>query len=261
MRRAGRWTVAIAAGLLCTAGWVRHEHRPAIARYHPRDAFLRSLPLYVYPAPAGSPPRALVVFLGNDVGFWRPHQRLAERLADHGFDVVGVDLIPVLRRLPADPAARAPRFSGVLTALVSRARAELRAGPAPLLLAGHSAGAEVALWAAAHALRGQAAGVLALSPGERGHLRITLGDRLGREPREAGSFAVADEAAEAPPSVRIALVRGVGDRLGRADAAIERAGGARLHRFAIPLAGHSLRSLVITGPVVEDAAEWLIARR
>ncbi|MBV9109037.1 MAG: hypothetical protein JO306_06505, partial [Gemmatimonadetes bacterium] len=234
MRPARRWTAALVAGLLCTAGWVRHEHRPAIARYHPRDAFLRSLPLYVYPAPAGSQPRALVVFLGNDVGFWRPHQRLAERLADNGFDVVGVDLVPLLRRLPADPAARAALLSGTLTALVSRARAELHAGPAPLLVAGHSVGAEVALWAAAHALRGEAAGVLALAPGQRGHLRTTLGDRLGREPREPGSFAVADEAAQAPPTVRIALVRGAGDRLARADPAIQRAGGPRLRRFAIP---------------------------
>jgi hypothetical protein len=102
------------------------------------------------------------------------------------------------------------------------------------------------------------AGVLALAPGERGHLRVTLADRTDREPHEPGSFDVGRQAALLAPGVRVALVRGAHDRLRRADLRIELAGGGRLRRFIVPFAGHSLRRLAIAGPVIDDAADWLV---
>jgi hypothetical protein len=53
-----------------------------------------------------------------------------------------------------------------------------------VVLGGHSIGAELAIWTAAHDTVPLLAGVLAMSPGERGHLRVTLGDLAEREPTE-----------------------------------------------------------------------------
>src|ERR1700724_921454 len=63
---------------------------PAHSAYVPRDPELQREPLYFYPA--RSRPKAGVFFLGNDLGFWEPHQKLAERLANDGFGVVGFDV-------------------------------------------------------------------------------------------------------------------------------------------------------------------------
>ncbi len=58
---------------------------PAHSAYTPHDPALQTEPLYFYPARASSRhPKAAVFFFGNDVGFWEPHQKLAERLASHG---------------------------------------------------------------------------------------------------------------------------------------------------------------------------------
>jgi pimeloyl-ACP methyl ester carboxylesterase len=236
---------------------------PAVSRYRPRDPVLRSLPLYVYPAAdASRPPRALVLFFGNDVGFWRPHQRLAERLADAQYTVVGVDLLPIFAHLPSRPAPRERAFASLVDDIVSRGGRELHASGAPVVIAGHSIGAEVALWAAARVHPAGLQGVVAVAPSVRGHLRATLSDRLGRgDPTEPGSFSVADVIRQVPPGVRIALVRGETDRYRDADPQLIPAGGARLQHWVVPFASHSLRNLLVAGPIVETALGWTIAPR
>jgi hypothetical protein len=79
-RRRGAAALAAAGlALLCVLAGCR---APAVSHYRPRDARLRELPLTFYPsADEGRPPRAVVFFFGNDVGFWAAHQELAERLA------------------------------------------------------------------------------------------------------------------------------------------------------------------------------------
>ncbi|MCX5760810.1 MAG: hypothetical protein NTW72_04785, partial [Gemmatimonadetes bacterium] len=129
----------------------------------------------------------------------------------------------------------------------------------PLILAGHSLGGELALWQAATAPPLGLAGVVAISPGARGHLRVTLTDLANKEPTEPGSFAVDEILRAVPPHVRVALVRGDGDPLRGADAALVLARPS-LHRVIIPLAGHSLRHLVIAGPMIASAIDWASGR-
>jgi hypothetical protein len=223
--------------------------------YVPRDARLRAMPVYLYPsAEAGRAPRAVVVFLGNDLGFWAPHRRLSERLALGGYDVVGVDVKRLLATLPeSSPCARERAFAALLDTIVVRARHELGADSAPLVLAGHSFGAELALWSAVYARPAGTLGVLAMSPGMRGHLCVTLGDMLEREPTELGSFSVSAMVGALPIRVRVALVRGAHDRLRASDSAFAAAGASRVREYEVPFAGHSLKSLMLTGPVVERA--------
>ncbi|HEU4564618.1 MAG TPA: hypothetical protein VFS05_08215 [Gemmatimonadaceae bacterium] len=248
--------------MLATAALSLAACRPATAPYVPRDAALRSAPVYIYPAAgtSGSPPRALVLFFGNDVGFWSAHQRTAELLAAHGMSVVGLDLRRYLAPLPTDEGARERTFAEGVLSLIAAARRELHAERSPLVLAGRSFGAEVALWTAAHACPPRLAGVLALGPGLRGHLRITAKDlaNLG-EPLEPGSFAVADALRSLPPAVRVAVVRGAHDHYGYADSALQTAGGARLRRLVVPSAGHSLKHLSLAGPAILGAADWILA--
>ena len=253
----------IALMTVALAGAIRLLFPPAVSRYEPRDPVLRSLPLYVYPAAdASRPPRALVIFFGNDVGFWRPHQRLAERLASAQYTVVGVDLLPIFARLPDEPARRERAFASLVGDVISRSERELHTGDAPVVIAGHSIGAEVAMWAAARVHPAGLQGVLAMAPSVRGHLRATLADRLGRgDPTEPGSFSVADEIRRVPPGVRIALVRGESDRYRYADPQLIPAGGARLEHWAVPFASHSLRNLLVAGPIVENALGWTLAPR
>jgi hypothetical protein len=203
----------------------------------------------------------LVFFFGNDVGFWRAHQQLAERLAVAGYGVVGFDVRSTLAALPdGPPAGRDSAFLARVGPLVAGARAALGgASRPPLVLGGHSIGAELALWTAAHLRPVGLVGVLALAPGARGHLRITLADIAEHgEPVEPGSFAVADEIRAVVPMARVAVVRGAHDRYGGVEAALV-AAGAR--RFPIPFAGHALRRLLVSTPVVESALAWLVADR
>jgi hypothetical protein len=101
--------------------------------------------------------------------------------------------------------------------------------------------------------------VLALSPGSRSHLRVAVSDIMnGPEPTEPGSFSVADAIATVPANERIAIVRGTRDDLGRADAALLAAGGDRIERFPVLLAGHSLKGLTMSGFETHRAVDWLL---
>jgi hypothetical protein len=58
-----------------------------------RDPELRNAAVSLYPAADSTrPPRALIVFFGNDIGFWRPHRQLASSLADAQYAVAGLDI-------------------------------------------------------------------------------------------------------------------------------------------------------------------------
>lgn len=78
------------------------------------------------------------------------------------------------------------------------------------------------------------------------------------EPREAGSFSVPDQLTALPPAVRVAIVRGQRDEYRYADSALVAAGGARVERFAVPFAGHSLKKLLFAGPAVDHAMDYLV---
>jgi pimeloyl-ACP methyl ester carboxylesterase len=228
--------------------------------YVPRDPSLRHQPLLFYAAHARHP-RAFVFFLGNDVGFWKPHEELAWRLAENGYDVVGLDIKQYLAGLPEQEPGRDSAFAASIGPLIDRTRAEMHADSLPLVLGGHSFGAEVAFWIALHRPSPRLMGVLALSPRGTGHLVVTPFDLMNYEASGPWSFSTIQATSEIAPNVRIALVRGVGDTFRRHDAAFIAAGGARLRYFSVPLAGHSLRKLIIAGPIIEHALDFLVERR
>lgn len=248
--------VLLVATLLAVAAC---ESGPTVP-YVPRDASLRDEPVLFYPARTRHP-RAFVFFLGNDVGFWKPHEELAWRLAENGYSVVGLDVKRYLARMPEAEPARDSTFAASIGALIARARVELGADSLPVVIGGHSFGAEVAFWIALHRAPPKLAGVLALSPRSTGHLVVTPLDLMNREASGPWSFSTICTTAELAPNVRIALVRGAGDQFRRHDSAFVAAGGTRLGYFTVPLAGHSLRKLVIAGPIIEHAVEFLIAPR
>ena len=198
-------------------------------------------------------------FLGNDLGFWKPHQDLAHRLAAHGYAVIGFDIRTFLNRLPDSSLLRDSVLANELPDLVSRSLRELHATDVPLVLGGHSFGADLALWAEAHAPIPSTVGVLALGPTRRDHPRITINDKVNLgEPTEPGSFATVEAISEIPPNVRIALLRGASDKERKSDPAFIAAGGSRLSYTVIPFASHSLKSLIIAGPMIEHALGELI---
>jgi len=225
--------------------------------YQARDRALRLAPLRFYRSPHA---RALVWFFGNDVGFWGAQQRLAAQLADGGYDVVGMDLRAWLAQRPTEsPAARAAAFRDAMADLQERAVRELGDTLLPVVLAGHSIGAELALWQGALAPPPRLAGVVAISPGARGHLRVTATDLAYGEPTEPGSFAVADMVRDVPGGVRVAIVRGASDPFRSADSLLVPARPG-LHLVPVPFAGHSMRRLLIAGPLIAGAIAWTIAR-
>jgi len=234
---------------------------PAHSAYRPRDPQLQREPLYFYPDVEGpSRPRAGVFFLGNDLGFWEPHQKLAERLAEHGYAVVGFDVKSFLDRLPDSALLRDSVLVHDMPALIKRSLHELHADSVPVIIAGHSFGADIALWTEATAPLPGVIGVLALGPTKRDHPMVTINDKVNLgEPTEPGSFAVDEQIRNTPSNVRIALLRGASDKERKSDRAFIAAGGSRLRYTVIPFASHSLRSLVIAGPMIEHALDLLVA--
>ncbi len=234
---------------------------PAHSRVVVRDRALANLGLYFYPSRSESrPSRATIFFLGNDVGFWQAHQELAERLAAAGYSVVGFDVKRFVSTLPDSLAERDRILSKVLPAIIRRAAHDIHEDNSPLILAGHSFGADIALWLEATDRIPGVIGVLALSPTIRGHLRVTALDLANAsEPHESGSFSVAEEIAKIPARIPIALVRGSGDKRRSGDTELIRAGGSRLSYTVIPLASHSLKSLTLAGPIIVQTVNHLAA--
>jgi pimeloyl-ACP methyl ester carboxylesterase len=234
---------------------------PARSTYVPRDPELLGEPLFFYPdARATHRPKAGVFFLGNDMGFWEPHQKLAERLAAHGYAVVGFDVKKFLEGLPYPAAFRDSVLVHDVPLLIRRSLHELGADSVPIIIAGHSFGADLALWTEAHAELPGVIGVLALGPTRRDHPRVTIKDQINAgEPTEPGSFAVDEQIRNTPPSVRIALMRGASDKARSFDGEFIVAGGKRITYTIIPFASHSLKSLVIAGPMIERALDRLVA--
>jgi type IV secretory pathway VirJ component len=110
------------------------------------DRSLRSLPLYFYPsADTARPPKETIFFFGNDVGFWEAHQELAERLSADGYSVIGFDVKRYLDRLPDSLSIRDSVFLREIPAIIARSVHELNDDESPIVLAGHSFGADVAL--------------------------------------------------------------------------------------------------------------------
>lgn len=251
---AGRFsgvTVLLLAVLSCA---------PARSAYRPHDAQLRSEPLYFYPAKLDEPkPKAGIFFLGNDLGFWQPHQKLAQRLANHGYAVVGFDVKKFLERYPDSALLRDSVLVHDVPLLMKRSLHELGADSCPIIIAGHSFGADMALWTEAHAHLPGVVGVLALGPTKRDHPTVTVRDELNSdEPTEPGSFAVVDQIRSTPSNVRIELMRGASDKERTADRAFIDAGGSRMSYTIIPFASHSLKSLIIVGPMIEHALDDLL---
>ncbi len=227
--------------------------------YVAKNAALRTLPLYFYPATDTTrPPKAVVFFFGNDVGFWQPHHQMAAIMAADGYATVGYDMKPILSSLPEKEPARDSAFAVQIAVVIASARQEFGAENLPLIIGGHSIGAEVAIWVAAHSRVPGVIGVLAASPGSRSHLRISASDMaMSSEPTDAESFAVADAVRRMPPSVRLAIIRGGSDKYAFADSALLEAGAPRAKRFSVPLASHSLRDLFVARFVVRNALTWL----
>lgn len=228
------------------------------ATYVPRDAALRrsSLLFYVPPSAEG-PPRSLIIFIGNDVGFWQPHQELAARLADAGYVVVGLDIRQYLSKLPNGEPQRDRVFADSIVPLIAAIRHEM-GDSLPLLLGGHSFGAEVAFWIARNHEPPGLRGILAMSPRSTGHLFVTPQDLANEEAHGVGAWSTIDAARSIDPRVRIAIVRGSNDQFAVHDSAFAAAGGARLRRFSVPMAGHSLRKLLIAGPIIARAVRYLV---
>lgn len=234
---------------------------PAHSAYIPRDRELQREPLYFYPATGVSGhPKAGVFFLGNDLGFWGPHQKLAERLASHGYAVVGFDIKRFLDKLPDSALLRDSVLAHDVPALIKRSLHELGADSMPVVIAGHSFGADIALWTEANAPIPGVVGVLALGPTRRDHPTITIKDQINSaEPTEPGSFAVEEQIRKTPANVRIAIMRGASDKERKSDRGFIAAGGSRMNYTVIPFASHSLKSLIIAGPMIERELDRLVA--
>jgi pimeloyl-ACP methyl ester carboxylesterase len=250
-----------------------------VPTYQPRTLSLRRSSLELFaPAPGNRTPRAVIVFFGNDIGFWKPHRRLAAGLARDGYAVVGVDIRPVLDGSARDTAQHAAIVRMRLDSIIGGAYSEfgsaapdesnivpatpVMSAPVPLVLAGHSLGAELALWAAANMQLPELRGVVAISPGSRTHLTVSASDILmTSEPVGPGSFAVSDFAHSVlteRPDVRMAIVRGSNDPLRSADSALLVAGDSDIRRFGVPMAGHSMKRLALAGLVVRRALDWVL---
>ena len=227
----------------------------------PRSPWLRTESVLLYPARDSlRPPRAVVFFFGNDIGFWQPHRQLAAALAADQYAVVGFDMRPLLRSLPEREPARDSAFATRVEKIIETSRHEMDGDTVPLVIAGHSLGAEVAIWTAAHVCLTGMKGVLAMSPGSRSHLRVSLTDIMnGPEPTGPESFSVAASIIAVPDPVRIAIIRGMRDDYARADSALLAAGGSRIRRFTVPFAGHSLKRLVTASFETKRALEWILS--
>ncbi len=253
--------IMLAAVLLLTTGGLlywRAWSRQNAPTYQAKDPVLAKLPLYFYPS--GSKARkALLFYFGNDVAFWEPHQAMANRLSKEGFDVVGIDLRKFLASLPDNSVpARDSAYAASIDPLIARVRAELHADSIPLLIGGHSFGAEVALWTAMHRPPPGLKGLLIMSTRGSGHFFVQPSDWANKEPEGPGSFSTIELVRDIPPSIRIALIRGQRDDFQHWDSTFAAVGGARFKRFYVMFTGHSIRKLVLAGPQIDRAMAFLV---
>ena len=157
-------------------------------------------------------------------------------------------------------AEREKTVGSALIDLMRESLQEFQGNKLPLILIGHSLGAEVGIWAGARISDPKITAIIAMAPGGRGHLTITPSDYLSSSlPSGPDSYSMADQVKVSRPDLRIALVRGAGDKYGEADPAILAAGGSRVKKFEIPFAGHSLKKILIARYVVRDAISWAIS--
>ncbi len=231
-----------------------------VAAEQAHDPVLQRAEVAIYPARnVRRDPDAVVFFLGNDVGFWGPHRELAAALRYRRIAVAGLDITSILAALPEVDSLRGKAWLDQVLPLIDRSRRELGAGRAPVIIAGHSLGAEIALWTAAYGRPAGVVGVLLLSPGSRSHLRVTLSDRtMSSEPEGPGSFSVADAMHALPANEFVSIVRGSRDKYAVADSALRIAGGDRVRLFGVPFSGHSLLFLTLSLPVVSRAIDWIV---
>ena len=250
--------VVVAGTLVAYNNWPTPGHPSA---YTPPDTSLQRSWMYYYPARAELPARAVIFFIGNDVAFWNPHQQLAWWMSGQGYSVIGLDVRQWLETLPSAEPARDSAFGAAIGPLIARTRHALNADSLPLVLAGHSFGAELAFWIAWHHPPPGLVGVLAMNPRGSGHLFITPEDWLNHEASGPWSFSTIQAAASIDSTVRIALVRAASDPFRKHDPAFVAAGGQRLKLFMVKFAGHSLTRLIMAKPVIRDALDFLLAPR
>ena len=234
------------------------------APYTPHDPKLAAFPLYFYPTvDSTKAAKAFIFFLGNDIGVRGAHQDLAKRLAGSGYDdVVGFDVKAYFSKLPDDTLARANAFRDSVLVMIALARHELHADSMPVIVGGHSIGAEIATWIGRNAPPPGLSGLLLISPGGRGHLTVSIADlAMSGEPTEPGSFSVAENISALAPVLRVALVRGTDDRYRSVDPELMKAGGNRMERWAVPWGGHSMRNIFLAGPFVERAISSVLPAR
>jgi pimeloyl-ACP methyl ester carboxylesterase len=257
---AARWQLSFVSvvAVLLTACF-----RSDPAPYTPHNSQLSAFPLYFYPTvDSTKPAKAFIFFLGNDIGFWGAHQDLAKRLAGSGYDVVGFDVKAYFSKLPDDTLARAAAFRDSVLVMIALARHELHADSMPVIVGGHSIGAEIATWIGRNAPPPGLSGLLLISPGARGHLRVSIADlAMSGEPTEPGSFSVAENISTLAPSLRVALVRGTDDRYRSVDPELMKAGGNRMERWAVPWGGHSMRNIFLAGPFIDRAISSVMPAR
>ena len=249
------------AVLMVVAGAiVWNAHRPSKGHPSalvPADARLRYDWLYFYPSHRSGTPAGFIVLFGNDVAFWGPHQDLGWRLADDGYSVLGVDVRKFLATLPSDEPQRDSAFGVAMPALISRARHELGADTLPVIIGGHSFGAELAFWIAANRPPPRLVGVLSLNTRSTGHLFITPSDWLNKEASGPWTFSAVVAVRRLDPRVRVALLRGAHDPFRGHDPEFLAAGGSRIKRYEIPMAGHALSTMLLAGPLISRAARFL----
>ena len=259
-----RWLIGVGlflVALLMVAGalvwYARRPSKGHPSAMVPADTALRHPWIYFYPTHRPGPAAGIAVLFGNDVSFWEPHQDLAWRIADEGWSVIGIDLRRFLNTLPGDEPQRDSAVARALPALIVRGRHALAGDDLPLIVGGHSFGAEVAIWLAAKQPPAHLVGVMPINTRGSGHLFITARDWMNEEASGAWSFSTVDLVRKINPRVRIALVRSEHDRFALHDSAFQVAGGSRLRRFVIPLASHSLRSVLVAKPVIARAVRFL----
>lgn len=245
------------AFLLCSLAALGCRAGPPPTHVARNPSLRRPSLLFYLPSPAGSTPKALILFLGNDVGFWEPHQELAARLANAGYAVVGLDIRDYLSHLPSGEPQRDRAFADSIVPLIAAIRHEV-GDSLPLVLGGHSFGAEVAFWIARNHEPPGLRGILAMSPRSSGHLFVTPMDLANEEAHGEGAWSTIEAVRAMDPRVRIAIVRGSKDQFAVHDSAFAAAAGARLRRYPVPFAAHSLKKLLIAGPIVEHAVAYLV---